>query len=454
MSNPLLLPELRELLSDADGAGVSDILCALHPASVAEFSEGLTIEETWRLLEYAPVGYQAQVLGFYPPSKQQEMAAGVGRERLSKLLGAMAHDDRVDFLQLVDENLVDEVLPLIAKADREDIRKLMSYPDNTAGSVMTTDYAWLPQDVSVDEAISLLRKQAPSAETIYYSYVVDEERHLVGFVSLRDLIVARPATRLRDMMHTEVVAVLVTQDQEEVAQELAKYDFLAIPVTDDHKCLLGIITHDDVLDVMMDEATEDAQHMAAVQPFDENYLDAPFVTVWRKRAGWLSCLFIAELFTFTALAYFEDAITSIVALALFVPLCISTGGNSGSQAATLITRAIALGDVSISDWWRVVKHEFYMGVALGLTLGTIGFARAAMTPATVLAGADRWLLALVISQSVAAICLWGTLVGSILPLIFQKLGFDPGYASSPFVATFVDVTGIVIYFSVATVYLL
>ena len=236
--------------------------------------------------------------------------------------------------------------------------------------------------------------------------------------------------------------------------ELAKYDFLALPVVDNQHRLVGIITHDDVIDVMIEEATEDAQQMGGIIPMVEDYLEAPFFTIWRKRAAWLSCLFIAELFTFTALAHFEDQIAAVLALSLFVPLCISTGGNSGSQAATLITRAIALGQLTPKDWWRTLRHELAVGLALGVTLGAIGFVRASMTPASVLGNADRWMLALVISQAVAAICVWGTLVGSMLPLAFKRLGFDPGYASSPFVATFVDVTGIVIYFSIAKVFLL
>jgi magnesium transporter len=306
----------------------------------------------------------------------------------------------------------------------------------------------------VDEALILLRQQAPSAETIYYVYVVDDERRLLGCVSLRALVVARPSATIREIMQPRVIYVRVDQDREEVAQEMAKYDFLAIPVVDEQQRLVGIITHDDVLDVVTEEATMDALHMGGVASIDENYLEAPFAEVWRKRALWLSALFGAELLTFTALASFEDAIQAVLALSLFIPLCISTGGNSGSQAATLITRAMALGQVGMRHWRRVFVYELFMGLALGLTLGLIGFVRAALTPASVLGNADRWMLALVISQSVAIICLWGTLVGSMLPLVFRRLGFDPGYASSPFVATFVDVTGIVIYFTIAKFYLL
>jgi magnesium transporter len=454
MYNPLLLPELREMLAAGDADGLAAVLHELHPATVADFSEGLSVEETWQMLSFAPVEKQAEVFSFFPLDKQVEMVSGVGRDRMSKLLEAMSPDDRVDLLKRLESEVVESLMPLVAKAERQDIRTLLSFPEGSAGSVMTTEYASLPAEITAGDAITLLRQQAPSRETIYYIYVLDEVRHLLGFVSLRDLILAKPSVRVADIMQRDVISVRADQDQEEAARTLAKYDFLAIPVVDNQNCLVGIITHDDVIDVMIEEATEDAYQMGGVVPMDEDYLQAPLFTVWRKRAAWLSCLFVAELFTFTALAHFESEIAAVLALSLFVPLCISTGGNSGSQAATLITRAMALGQIRPSDWWRALRHELLVGLALGLTLGAIGFVRASMTPASVLGNADRWMLALVISQAVAAICMWGTLVGSMLPLAFKRLGFDPGYASSPFVATFVDVTGIVIYFSIARVYLL
>lgn len=454
MYNPLLLPELREMLSTGDDDELSAVMTELHPATVADFSEGLSVEETWRLLDHSSVDRQAEVFSFFPFDKQVAMVSGVGRERMSKLLEAMPHDDRVDLLKRLGTEVVESLMPLVTKAERQDIRTLLSFPEGSAGSVMTTEYASLPANVAAGDAINSLRQQAPSRETIYSIYVLDDAHRLLGFVSLRDLILAKPTTLVADLMQRDVISVRVDQDQEEAARVLAKYDVLALPVVDDQHRLVGIITHDDVIDVMIEEATEDAQKMGGIMPMVEDYLEAPFLTVWRKRAAWLSCLFIAELFTFTALAHFEDEIAAVLALSLFVPLCISTGGNSGSQAATLITRAMALGQISPRDWWRALRHELIVGLALGLTLGAIGFVRASMTPESVLGNADRWMLALVIAQAVAAICLWGTLVGSMLPLIFKRLGFDPGYASSPFVATFVDVTGIVIYFSIAKVFLL
>ncbi|OAI57461.1 hypothetical protein AYO47_08035 [Planctomyces sp. SCGC AG-212-M04] len=453
MMNPLLLPEIRMMLAEGDAEGMAALVNDLHPASVAEFIEGLTVEEIWALLGHGDVGRQADIFSFLTEEKQRELAEGGGRERMSELLSAMSHDDRVDFLKRIDPHAVENLLPLMAKADREDIRKLLSYPEGSAGSMMTTDYATLLPDITVEEAINRLRQQATQKETIYYIYVTNEDRKLLGFVSLRHLILAKLNALVRDIMQSDVVYVRVDQDREEVVKIVGKYDFIAIPVVDNDHRIVGIITHDDALDVVVEEATEDAQRMGGMAPLEEPYLEVPFVEMWRKRAVWLACLFVAEFFTFSALSKYEVAMKEIVVLAMFTPLCISTGGNSGSQAATLITRALALGHIDLRTWWTVVRHEVLMGIALGATLGIIGFFRVMtplLTPADVIGDkVSRLNLSLVIGQTVACICLWGTLVGSILPMLFTKAGIDPGYASSPFVATFVDVTGIVIYFSIA-----
>jgi magnesium transporter len=393
------------------------------------------------------------VFGFFSRARQMELIATIDKPHLSALLEVMAPDDRVDLLKRMDSAQVELLLPLVAQVERDDIRRLLSYPENSAGALMTTEYASLRENVTARDALAQLRMQAPDRETIYYIYVIDDARHLRGFVSLRTLILARPDTLVADLMNADVISVRVDEDQESVANKIARYDFIAMPVVDDEGRLVGIITHDDVLDVVQQEATEDVHRMGGVIPLTERYLDANFVTMWRKRATWLSLLFVAEFFTFNALENFENEIKRIAALALFVPLCISTGGNSGSQAATLITRAMALRQIVPSDWWRVIRHELLMGLVLGLTLGAIGFVRVSLFPGSHV-GVNRWMLAFVIAQAVASICLWGTLVGATLPLVFSRLGFDPGYASSPFVATFVDVTGIVIYFSIATIYLL
>lgn len=455
MSNLLVLPDLREMLSEHDDVGLAQIVAELHPATIADFSEGLSVEETWQLLDHAPVTRQAEILAFFPSNKQVEMVTGAGRHLISKLLEAMPHDDRVELLRQLDSEVVEDLLPLVAKADREDIRRLLSYPEDSAGAMMTTDYAWLPRDVTVAQAIEDIRRQASDKETIYYIYVLDENRRMLGFVSLRNIILAKPNARIEDIMQTEVISVRVDADREEVALLLQHYNFIAVPVVDEQHRLVGIITHDDAIDVVVEEATEDALHQAGVAAIDESYIDAPFGTIWRKRAIWLTCFFIAEAcLVLTAMTYFESALAKVLVLSLFIPLCISVGGNSGSQAATLITRALAVGDVTLKDWLRVLKHELWMGLALGANVGAVGFVIASLTSAERLGGISRWTLALVVGLAVACICLWGTLLGSMLPLMFKRAGIDPGYASSPFVATLVDATGIIIYFSFASLFLL
>ncbi len=456
MINTLYLPELREMLATSDAEGLREFCTALHPGMIAEFMEGLTGSETWAVLQHADPPLRAEIYGYLDQAKQIEICETQDRDEIAALIGDLPPDDRVDLLTEVAPSTVEELMPLVSVEDRRDIRRLSAYPEGTAGAVMTTAFARVREDFTARQALDEVIRQAADLETIYYVYVVDEASHLQGVVSSRQLFSAmrRPETPVRDLMEHEVLTVLVTDDQEDVAQKVARFDFLAIPVVDDEHHIVGIITHDDVIDVMVEEATEDAHRMGGIAPITEDILEASFTTIWRKRALWLSVLFIAELFTFSALAQFEHAISAIVALSLFVPLCISTGGNSGSQAATLITRALALGQVSTRDWFRVFRHEVLMGLTLGLTLGVIAFVRAALTPQSVLGNADRWTLACVIAQAVGLICLWGTLVGSMLPLVFKRLGIDPGIASSPFVATFVDVTGILIYFSIAEVYLL
>lgn len=458
MTNTLYLPELREMLAENNDAELREFCVALHPARTAEFMEGLSAAEAWSVLQHAEPQMRANIFSYFDREKQVEIIETGDRAQIGQLIGFLQPDDRVDILNSVSPEAVEQILPYVPALQRRDILRLQSYPEGSAGAKMTTSFAALNEGVTVREALDQLGKQAERLETIYYVYVVDEEDHLRGAVSARRLLSAmgRPNTLIDDLMERAVVSVEALDDQEQVAQKVAQYDLHAIPVVDNEHHLLGIITHDDVMDVMQEEATEDVYRMGAVAPLVENehYLETSFAIIWRKRTVWLSCLFVAELFTFTALAHFESAIEKVLALSLFVPLCISTGGNSGSQAATLITRAMALGQISLADWWRVLKHELLMGVALGLTLGAIGFVRAALTPSDILGNADRWMLAAVISQAVMAICLWGTLVGAMLPLVFRRLGFDPGYASSPFVATFVDVTGIMIYFTIAQVWLL
>lgn len=449
----LLLPDLKIMLQENDEEGLREFCNVLHPVVASEVLEDLDAETVWKVIRHSPNDHLVEIFAYLPVSLQMELVDIIERPRLAELIQHMAADDRVDLLSRMDKDHVEALMPLFAQAERMDIRKLLEYPEDSAGALMTTDYAHLPEDLTVRDALDRLRQLAPDSETIYYIYIVDENRRLDGLISLRELILARPTAKLADIMERDVVSVRVDDDREFAAHEIARYDFIAMPVVDEQNRLVGIITHDDVLDVVQEEATEAAYRQAAVQPIEDSYLETPMTTLWWKRSVWLGALFIAEVFTFTAMASFQTTLDQIKILAMFVPLCISTGGNSGSQAGTLIIRAMALGHIQLGDWLRVLWHEILMGLALGATLGLIGFIRVSFTPTSLLEDVDRWTFAGVIFQSVACICLWGTIVGAMLPLIFRKLGFDPGYASSPFVATFVDCTGIMIYLSIAQAWL-
>jgi len=456
MVNTLFLPELREMLAENNSFELHEFCTALHPARTAEFMEGLESADAWLVLRHADLKLREQIFAYFTHERQIAIIETQDRSEIAELLADIAADDRVDLLRDVKPEIVEELLPLLPADERREILRLREHAENTAGAMMTTEVAMIDEGLNVRKAIDELSREAEHLETIYYVYIVNRDLQLRGVVTARKLLTAlgKPDKLVSELMETDLIVVHTGDPSAEVTEKVAKYDLHAIPVLDDHERLVGIITHDDVIDAVVAEATEDAQMMGAVTPMQERYLDTPFMTVWWKRSMWLSCLFLAELFTFTALASFEHAIQAVLALTFFLPLCMSTGGNSGSQAATLITRAMAVGDVKLRDWWRILKHELLMGIALGVSLGLIGFVRAALTPASLLGNADRWLLAIVIGESVAAICLWGTLVGSMLPLGFRRIGIDPGYASSPFVATFVDVTGIVIYFTIADIYLI
>jgi len=438
-ANPILLPELRFMLAEGDTAGLREVAEELHPATVAEFSTGLTDLELWQVLASLPVERQADIFPYYELSRQVELVKVADRQTLGQLLESMAPDSRVDLLRELEPELVEEILPLVAKAERHDIRMLLSCPENSAGALMTTEYASLPADITAGEAIARLRSQAPNSESIYYIYVLDAERKLLGLISLRDLILARPTALVSDLMQRDIISVLVEEPQEEVVQKLARFDFLAIPVVDDQNRLVGIITHDDVLDAVRQDATDEAQRIAAVAPLGESYLQAGLTTMTWKRGGWLTILFATAAVTTTVLA--RRPITAPW-LIDFIPLVMASGGNSGSQSATLVITAMSTGDCRLSDWPQILRREFMLGILLGLLLAVPGYLLAllyAPTPAA----------ALVIPLTILGVVMLGTLVGSVLPLMFRSLGLDPALMSNPFVSAIVDVVGILLYMSVA-----
>jgi magnesium transporter len=442
--NMLYLPELREMLAEADTQGLHEFCTALHPARTAEFMEGLSAAETWQVLQHADPETREEIFSYFDPEKQLEILETQDRTEMAGLVAELASDDRVDLLHEADDGLVAELLPLLSAEDRRDILRLRSYPEGVAGAVMTSDIAKLGENLLVREALNELARQAEELETVYYLYVVDETDHLRGVVSTRQLLsaISKPETRLRDLMETDMAVVNVMDDQEEVARKVAKFDLLAIPVVDDEFRLLGIITHDDVIDVMREEATEDAHLSAGVQPLDESYLKTPIFTLSRKRGMWLTILFVTALFTAFALQYYEKDTQKVAWLVMFIPLVISAGGNSGTQAATLVITAMTRGDVRITDWVRVIRRELAMGLLLGGFLALLGFSAAYLLH-------RQFISATVVASTLVLVVLAGTIVGSMLPLVFRRLGLDPALMSNPFVTGIIDIMGIVIYMNVA-----
>ncbi len=422
------------------------------------------LEDAWRVLSL-----EDRVEGFeiLPPAEAEEFLRSLDARDIAELMAALPPgrrrlwmrflepDDAADVLQEADPELREELLAVLDEPTRKEVRALAAYAEDEAGGLMNPRYARVRPEMTTDEAIGYLRRQSRErVETIYYVYVLDAQQHLLGVVSLRELFSAPGDARMQDLLHADLVTITEETDQEEVSQLLAKHDLLALPVVDHEGRMKGIVTFDDVADVVVEEATEDIQKLGGSAALTEPYLEAGLGKMVSKRAGWLSALFLGEMLTTSAMASFEGEIAKAVVLALFVPLIISSGGNSGSQASTLIVRALALGEVRLRDWWRVIRREVVAGVCLGSILGGIGFARVVLWDAAFHAYGDHGTaLAVTVAVSLLGVVLWGTLVGSMLPLVLDRLGFDPASASAPFVATLVDVTGLLIYFTAASLLL-
>jgi magnesium transporter len=363
----------------------------------------------------------------------------------------LAPDDAADLVQAAPPEQRERLLRVLDAPTRSEVAALLAYADDQAGGLMSPRYVRLRPDMAVDEAIAYLRRAARErVETIYYIYVVDADHRLLGVVSFRELFGAPPESRVRDVMSTDVVSVRADLDQEAVANVIAQSNLMAVPVVDAEGRIQGIVTVDDIVDVVREEATEDIQKIGGTQALDAPYLQVGLLEMVRKRAIWLTVLFLGQLLTATAMSYYEGAIARALVLALFIPLVISSGGNSGSQASTLVIRAMAMQEVRLRDWWRVLRRELAAGLLLGTILGAIGLLRVLLWPGREAAFGDHFLLVgLTVAVSLVWIVMWGAVAGAMLPFLLRRLGFDPASASAPFVATVVDVTGLVIYFSVA-----
>jgi magnesium transporter len=439
--DPAVTQDLQEHLDRGDVAAAAARCAQLHPATVADFVAALAPDRAVGLLGALEVRRRAEVFAALDERTQDRLAAELDTRQLAGLVGAMAHDERADLLPRLPEDRAVALLRSLAESEREDMRRLAAHPDGTAGAVMTSEYATLRPELTVREALDRLRVEAPDRETIYYAYVVDDARRLVGLVSLKKLILAPPQRRVIDLMRREVISVRADEPQAEAARRLSRYDLLAIPVVNHDDVLVGIITFDDVLDVVEAEATTDFQRIAPAGLMRESLREASPWLLVRKRLPWLLVLVFVNIFSGAGIAAFEETIQAVVALVFFLPLLIDSGGNAGSQSATLMVRALATGDVGLRDWTRLLGKEtavaLMMGLAMAAAVSVIGLVRAPE-------------VTLVVALSMLAIVLVGTLVGMSLPFVFARLGLDPATASAPLITSLADISGVVIYFGLAT----
>jgi magnesium transporter len=454
----LIGPDLQRLLKEVhDPELARELVEDFHPEDLADLLKELDDADAAEILKALPDDLAAPIFERLEEPAQSVIVEILGPEEAADLAAEMSPDDRADLLEALPEDVGEKLLDALEKVDPEaarEVETLGRFPEGTAGALMTTDYLSVRPLATVADAIAMIRKKGAEAETIYYVFVANEAGRLEGVASLRDLLLAEPHERIAEIMTSRVIAVHPETDQEEVARRMSKYDLLALPVVDRYQTIIGVITADDIMDVLTQEGTEDVQKLGGMEALDTPYMQTSMRAMIKKRAGWLSALFLGEMLTASAMGHYEEAIAKAVVLALFVPLIISSGGNSGSQATTLIIRAMALGEVTTKDWWRIIRRELTAGLALGLILATIGTIRILVWQRIFHAYGDHYgQVAATVAVSLIGVVTWGTLAGSMLPFVIRRLGFDPASASAPFVATLVDVCGLVIYFNVAQVLL-
>lgn len=453
----LLEPEVVELIRARSFAELREILHSLPPADVADILSQISPEEAAIAFRVLPRPDAGEVFAYMSPERQEELIRKLGDSGEGgavALVEAMDPDDRVRLLDELPSEVAQRIVNSLSPEERRRTQVILGYPPKSVGRLMTPDYVRVRPEWTVARALEHVRRWGRDAETINVVYVIDPQGVLIDDLRLRQLIVAEPDQTIESLMNRQFVALRADQPQEEAVELLLKYDRVALPVVDSNGVLLGIVTHDDLADVAQREATEDMQRMAAVAVLEEPFMSASVWQLFSKRAPWLALLFMSELLTSNAIGFFEEEIQRAAILAAFIPAIISSGGNSGSQAATLVIRSLGLKEIGLGDWFRVLRREFAVAMLLGLLIGLIGLARINLF------GVMGWfrdpnvadhffMLGLTIGVSLLGVVLWGSIMGAMLPFIMKRLGFDPAGSSTPFVATLVDVTGIVIYFTVA-----
>lgn len=432
---------IRDFLDDQNIADVADLINE-YPDYESQIIANLSIHRaasTFKILDFPT---QKRIVSQLPSFKTAE------------LLNELQADDRTDFLEDVPKEVLRDLIKLLDPEERLITLSLLGYPEDSVGRLMTPDYVYVYEHNTVEEVFQIIRKYAKNTETIDVIYVINDQGQLMDDLRIKEFILAAPDKLVNELMDERVISVNANDDQEHANQIFKMNNRVALPVVDDNNVLLGIITIDDILWVATEEFSEDMQKMGGTEALDEPYLEMPIMKLFRKRISWLVVLFLGEMLTATAMGYFEDEIAKATVLALFIPLIISSGGNSGSQASTLIIQAMAVGEITLEEWWRVMRRELISGFLLGSILGLVGFLRVALWQQVTHTYGQHWsLIGCTVGFSLVGVVLWGTLSGSMLPMLLKRLGFDPAVSSAPFVATLVDVTGLIIYFSVAYMFL-
>jgi magnesium transporter len=445
----LIGPELEGLLAENPGE-LGELLDEIHPEDIADLIGDFDDEKAANLLTQLPTDFAAQVFERLDEARQWEISSRMGVDSTARIATEMRADDRADFFSILPPDVAAPLLESLEKHDpeaAEEVEVLTRWPDQSAGGLMTTDIVTVGPNLKISEATEEIRRKAQRAETLESVYVVGPGEELLGVLTLRGLLLAEPKERVEDVMIKGVISVPPLLDQEEVARTIAKYDLNTLPVVSQTGELLGVITADDVFDVVREEQSEDVQKMGAVAPIGEGYFDASFRTYIKKRAPWLMILFVSGFFTTSAMKAFDGVLATVAQLSFYVPLLIAAGGNSGSQSSTLVIRALAVGDVKVRDWWRVLVRETGQGLALGALLAAFGVMRA-------LVGGEGVDFTLVIAITLIGNVLMGCVVGGMMPIFLTRVGLDPATSSTPFIATLIDVLGIVVYLGLAQLFLM
>lgn len=455
MLSKLLQPEIRALIDERNLSTLKEILSDWTPTDIADLISNLNKENerviVFRLL---PNELAADTFEYLDFEMQMSLIKAMGKEEVAALLNEMSADDRTSLLEELPSAAAKQMIMMLSPDERKIATLLLGYPENSVGRLMTPDYIAVKPDWDIQQTLEHIRKHGKDSETLNVIYVIDDKGKLTDDIKIREILLAPLDSRVQDLMDENFVELNVNDDQEKAVELFKKYDRVALPVVDAQGFLIGIVTIDDVLDIAEEEATEDIQKLGGSEALDEPYIQTSTLNLVKKRGKWLVVLFLSEMLTASTMGFFEDEISKAVILALFVPLIISSGGNSGSQAATLVIRAMALGEISLQDWWEVMKREIISGFLLGLILGSVGFIRIFIWHFfTDTYGANWFLVALTVFVSLIGVVTWGTISGSMLPFIIRKIGGDPATSSAPFVATLVDVVGIVIYFGFAIIFL-